>query len=151
MYRDKLSHDVERDATEIFMEMNTEEDYGGLQINENYGLTIIRKSDGKPVPKRSAGWEHMVAFALIGALHKNAPFDGPVIMDSPFYRLDSINTESMVKALPLIANQVLMLPYPGEINPSTTRADIGDHIVQELEIARISSNESTIKEMSTNG
>ena len=41
--------------------------------------------------------------------------------------------------------------YPGEINPSTTRTDIGDHIVQELEIARISSNESTIKEMSTNG
>ena len=151
VYRDKLSRDVERDATEIFMEMNTEEDYGGLQINENYGLTIIRKSDGKPVPKRSAGCEHMVAFALIGALHKNAPFDGPVIMDSPFYRLDSINTESMVKALPLIANQVLMLPYPGEINPSTTRTDIGDHIVQELEIARISSNESTIKEMSTNG
>ena len=151
VYRDKLSHDVERDSTEIFMEMNTEEDYGGLQINDNYGLTIIRKSDGKPVPKRSAGWEHMVAFALIGALHKNAPFDGPVIMDSPFYRLDTINTESMVKALPLIANQVLMLPYPGEINPSTTRADIGDYIVQELEIARISSNESTIKEMSLNG
>lgn len=151
VYRDKLSRDVERDATEIFMEMNTEEDYGGLRINENYGLTIIRKTDGKPVPKRSAGWEHMVAFALIGALHKNAPFDGPVIMDSPFYRLDSINTKSMVKALPLIANQVLMLPYPGEINPSTTRIDIGDHIVQELEIARISSNESTIKEMSTNG
>ena len=151
VYRDKLSQDVERDATEIFMQMNTEEDYGGLKINDNYGLTIIRKSDGKPVPKRSAGWEHMVAFALIGALHKNAPFDGPVIMDSPFYRLDSINTESMVKALPLIANQVLMLPYPGEINPATTRTDIGDHIVQELEITRISSNESTIKEMSTRG
>ncbi len=151
VYRDKLSKDVEKDATEIFMEMNTEDDYGGLQINDNYGLTIIRKSDGKPVPKRSAGWEHMVAFALIGALHKNAPFDGPVIMDSPFYRLDNVNTASMVRALPLIARQVLMLPYPGEINDVTTRRDIGESIVQELEISRISSNESTIKEMSTNG
>lgn len=146
-YRDKLSKDVESDATTIFMAMNTEEDYGGLKINDNYGLTIIRKSDGKPVIKRSAGWEHMVAFALIGALHKNAPFDGPVIMDSPFYRLDKTNTASMVKALPLIANQVLMLPYPGEIDEIATRRDIGDSIVQELEIARISSNESTIKEM----
>ena len=151
VYRDKLSKDVEKDATDIFMEMNTEEDYGGLKINDNYGLTIIRKSDGKPVPKRSAGWEHMVAFALIGALHKNAPFDGPVIMDSPFYRLDNVNTASMVRALPLIARQVLMLPYPGEINDATTRMDIGASIVQELEIARISSNESTIKEMSANG
>ncbi len=145
-YRDKLSKDVEKDATEIFMKMNTEEDYGGLVINDNYGLTIIRKSDGKPVPKRSAGWEHMVAFALIGALHKNAPFDGPVIMDSPFYRLDTINTASMIKALPSIANQVLMLPYPGEINEKTTRTDIGSSIIQELEIRRISSNESTIEE-----
>ncbi len=151
VYRDKLSKDVEKDATEIFMKMNTEEDYGGLRINDNYGLTIVRSSDGKPVPKRSAGWEHMVAFALIGALHKNAPFDGPIIMDSPFYRLDSINTASMVKALPLISNQVLMLPYPGEINQASTRSDIGQHIIQELEIARISSNESTIKEMSENG
>ena len=146
-YRDKLSRDVEADATEIFMAMNTEEDYGGLQINSNYGLTIVRKSDGKPVTKRSAGWEHMVAFALIGALHKNAPFDGPVIMDSPFYRLDKINTASMVKALPLIARQVLMLPYPGEIDEIAARRDIGDSIVQELQIVRVSSNESTIEEM----
>lgn len=57
----------------------------------------------------------------------------------------------MVKALPLISNQVLMLPYPGEINQASTRSDIGQHIIQELEIARISSNESTIKEMSENG
>lgn len=151
IYRDKLSKDVEKDATNIFMEMNTEEDYGGLRINENYGLTIIRKSDNKPVPKRSAGWEHMVAFALIGALHKNAPFNGPVIMDSPFYRLDNRNTASMVRALPLIADQVLMLPYPGEINPMTTRNDIGNSIVQELEIVRISSNESKIEELSEHG
>lgn len=151
VYRDKLSKDVEKDATDIFMAMNTEEDYGGLQINKNYGLTIVRKSDGLPVPKRSAGWEHMVAFALIGALHKNAPFDGPVIMDSPFYRLDNKNTASMVRALPMIAHQVLMFPYPGEIDPSSTRNDIGSYIVQELEIARISSNESTIKELSKNG
>ena len=150
LYRDKLSRDVEKDATEIFMAMNTEADYGGLKINENYGLTIVRKSDGKPVIKRSAGWEHMVAFALIGALHKNAPFDGPVIMDSPFYRLDSTNKASMVKALPLIANQVLMLPYPGEINEVTTRNDLKGDIIQELEIARISSNESIIKELRNN-
>jgi len=150
VYRDKLSKDVERDATEIFLAMNTEDDYAGLKINDNYGLTIMRH-DGKAVSKRSAGWEHMVAFALIGALHKNAPFDGPVIMDSPFYRLDKFNTASMVKALPLIANQVLMLPYPGEIDPDTTRRDIGHSIVQELELSRIKSNESTIKEMSNNG
>lgn len=147
LYRDKLSKKVEKDATEIFMSMNTEEDYGGLKINDNYGLSIVR-NDGEIAPKRSAGWEHMVAFALIGALHKNAPFDGPVIMDSPFYRLDNVNTESMVKALPIIADQILMLPYPGEINETTTRRDIGTHIVQELKLKRISANESEIvKEM----
>ena len=70
-----------------------------------------------------------------------------MIMDSPFYRLDKTNTASMVKALPLIANQVLLLPYPGEIDEISTRRDIGDYIIQELEISRVSSNESMIKEM----
>lgn len=43
VYRDKLSHDVERDATEIFMEMNTEEDYGGLQINDKAKFRTMRQ------------------------------------------------------------------------------------------------------------
>lgn len=58
-------------------------DYVSLKINENYGLSMVHVS-GELVPLRSAGFEHVVALSLIGALHKNAPLRGPIIMDSPF-------------------------------------------------------------------
>ena len=74
---------MEKDATEIFRTMNSEPYYDRLAINDNYGLSIVLSDSGELAPKSSAGWIHMVAFALIGALHKNAPFEGPVVMDSP--------------------------------------------------------------------
>ncbi|TQI67888.1 AAA family ATPase [Clostridium sp. KNHs216] len=146
-YREKLRRNVECDATKIFQAMNTEDDYDRLEINDNYGLAIVLKSSGELVPKSSAGWIHMVAFALIGALHKNAPFEGPVIMDSPFNRMSTKNTANMVKALPLISKQVLLLPLPGEIDDQRTRQDIGDSIIQEKELIRISATHSKIKEL----
>lgn len=146
-YREKLRRNVEHDATAIFRAMNSEEEYDRLTINDNYGLAIVLKSSEELVPKSSAGWIHMVAFALIGALHKNAPFEGPVIMDSPFGRMSSKNTANMVKALPLISKQVLLLPLPGEIDEQATRIDIGDLIIQERELTRITATHTKIKEM----
>lgn len=92
-YRDKLKSDVERDATELFLEISNDPDYVKLEINENYGLSMIHQTGEKP-PFRSAGFEHIVALSLIGALHKNAPLRGPIIMDSPFGRLDPIHRGS---------------------------------------------------------
>lgn len=150
-YREKLRKNVESDATEIFRAMNTETDYDRLSINDNYGLSIVLKSSGELAPRSSAGWIHMVAFALIGALHKNAPFEGPVIMDSPFGRMSAKNTANMVKALPLISSQVLLLPLPGEIDDQRTRQDIGMNIVQEKLLRRISATHSKVEEMSKHG
>lgn len=92
-YRDKLKSDVERDATELFLKISNDPDYVKLEINENYGLSMIHQTGEKP-PFRSAGFEHIVALSLIGALHKNAPLRGPIIMDSTFCRLDPIHRGS---------------------------------------------------------
>ena len=137
VYRDKLKGDVERDATRLFLAMSDEVDYGGLSINENYGLSIIGKNTGKPVPHPSAGWEHMVAFALIGALHQNAPFEGPIIMDFPFSRMSAIKRQRMMKAVPMLSAQVVLLVFPGEIDPLSTRRDIGRSIVHEYTLERV--------------
>ncbi|MCF2663192.1 AAA family ATPase [Oscillibacter valericigenes] len=142
-YRNRLRKEVEADATELFLAMSDEEDYDHLEINDNYGLSIITK-DGTPAPNRSAGWEHMVAFALIGALHRNAPLEGPVFMDSPFIRISRIKKANMVKALPKLSDQVVLLAFPGEIDEGTTRNDLGANLVQEYSIERVNSRHSRI-------
>ena len=142
-YREQLRQKVERDATDLFLKMSTEQDYDSLKINNNYGLEIMR--DGKPVPHRSAGWEQIVAFALIGALHRNAPLEGPVIMDSTFNRISSNNRERIIRVLPELSDQVMLLANVGEIDASAARKDLGHMIVQEMTLNRVDSEHTTIE------
>lgn len=126
-YREKLKMDVERDATALFLQISNDPDYTILEINENYGLSMVHVS-GEKVPYRSAGFEHIVALALISALHKNAPLRGPVIMDSPFGRLDPIHKNKITKALPSISEQIILLAYTHEIDEQIARSTLGNNL-----------------------
>ena len=114
-YKTALRSRVQESATELFAQMTTEKkDYVSLAINEHYGLTILHK-DGRAEDSRSAGAEQVVALALMGALQANAPLRGPIVMDTPFGRLDPQHTANVVKALPTMAEQVVLF-VQGEIN-----------------------------------
>ena len=144
VYRDDLRVRVETDASKLFMKLTTEPEYAGLQINKNYGLTILHK-DGSPIPVRSAGAEHIVALSLMGALQKNAPLQGPIIMDSPFGRLDNSHTTKVVEALPQMSNQVMLLVYESEMEPKIARQHLRGNLKREYEIMRQSARHSTIE------
>ncbi len=102
-YKAALRSRVQNSATELFLQMTTEkEDYASLAINDHYGLTIVHK-DGRTEDNRSAGAEQVVALALMGALQANAPLRGPIVMDTPFGRLDPQHTTNVVTALPSMA------------------------------------------------
>lgn len=135
---------VEKDATELFAQLTGDKDYIGLRINDNYGLEIIHKS-GRTVPGRSSGYEHIVALSLIGALHKNAPLRGPIIMDSPFGRLDPTHKANIVRTLPSMAEQSILLAYTGEIDEQVARKELGQHLLREYKLERVSSMHTEIK------
>lgn len=137
-YREKLKKNVEKDATALFAQLTGDKDYVGLRINNNYGLEIIHKS-GRTVPGRSSGYEHIVALSLIGALHKNAPLKGPIIMDSPFGRLDPTHKANIVRTLPSMAEQSMLLAYTGEIDEQVARKELGQHLLREFKLERVSS------------
>lgn len=137
-YRDRLKKNVERDATELFVKLSGDKDYVGLKIHDNYGLSIIHKS-GKIVPGRSSGYEHIVALSLIGALHKNAPLRGPIIMDSPFGRLDPTHKRNIVRQLPYMAEQSMLLAYTGEIEAPIAREALAGSLIREYKLNRVTS------------
>lgn len=144
-YRDALREHVEHDATELFVGISGDPDYVSLQINRNYGLSIVHKS-GVLVPGRSSGYEHIVALSLIGALHKNAPLRGPIIMDSPFGRLDKTHKKNIAKTLPSMADQVILLTYNGEIERSVAIDALSTHLLREFSLERITSMHTFIKQ-----
>jgi len=135
VYREQLRKRVEADATRHFRALTTEQDYARLRINDSYGLTIVHK-DGTDVPVRSAGAEHVVALSLIGALQNNAPLRGPIIIDSPFGRLDEGHTTNIVRALPSMARQIVLLVYEDELPPKLARGELRGKLRGEWSLAR---------------
>ena len=145
-YKAALRNRVEDSATKLFLQMTTEkEDYASLLINDHYGLTIIHK-DGRTEDSRSAGAEQVVALALMGALQANAPLRGPIVMDTPFGRLDPQHTASVVTALPSMAEQVVLFVQEGEIDRATVRDLLGGHLLREYQLDKQTARRTIVLE-----
>jgi DNA sulfur modification protein DndD len=143
-YKAQLRQRVEKSATDLFLSMTTEtSDYAGLVINDNYGLEI-RHREGGSETGRSAGAEHVVALALMGALQQNAPLRGPIVMDSPFGRLDPGHTSKVVETLPKMASQMVLLVHGKEVTREQLRRLLGSSLKREYELVRVSARSTRI-------
>jgi DNA sulfur modification protein DndD len=126
--RNSLRKHVETLASEAFCAMTTQQSYSGLQINTNYGLSILDES-GHVIAVRSAGAEQVVALSLIDGLSRTGRSDGgPVVMDTPFGRLDLKHRDNILRYLPTTTSQLILLVHDGEIRPKTDLAMIADRI-----------------------
>lgn len=146
LYRNRLKQKVEKDASDIFLKISNQSEYTNLKINDNYGLSIVHRS-GKMVEIRSAGYEHIVALSLIGALHKNAPLEGPIIMDSPFGRLDLEHKKKIIASLPYLAKQIILLVYKNEIDEQLARETLGGKLKNEYKLSSITAFHTKISKV----
>ena len=141
--RNALRTDVELHATKAFAELTTEKTYSGLQINQNYGLSILDQ-EGRVLKQRSAGAEQVVALSLIDGLNRTARKAGPIVMDTPLGRLDPKHRSNVLKYLPKMAEQVVLLVHEGEIDPDRDLQNFAERIGARYTIERISATESRI-------
>ena len=123
--------------------MTTQQAYKGLEINENYGLSIIDSSDRK-VAVRSAGAEQVIALSLIDGLNRTGRQAGPLIMDTPFGRLDLKHRENILTYLPSVTSQFMLFVHPGEIRKESDLGPITHKIGAAYEINEISETESKL-------
>ena len=143
VHREELRRKVETDASRYFLLLTTEPEYAGLAINDSYGLTIVHQ-DGRDVPIRSAGAEHVVALSLVAALQNNAQLRGPILIDSPFGRLDGQHKSQVVKALPEMADQVILLVYEEELPPQRARRALKGRLRAEWALERRSARHTEL-------
>jgi DNA sulfur modification protein DndD len=143
-FRDRLRDHVEEQASEVFRALSAEKDYARLRINDSYGLTILH-ADGSEVLNRSSGYEHVVALSLIAALQRCSPMSGPIITDSPFGRLDKTHKEHVLRTLPQITDQVLLLVHDDELDRVTAMEQLGTSLVAEHYLRRVSARHTLIE------
>ena len=103
-----------------FTKMINRDNYKSLQINDNYGLTII-SDDASPVKIRSAGASQVVALSLISALSQVGSEQRLILMDTPFGRLDKTHRRNILKTLPDLTNQLILLHHDGEITQDDSK------------------------------
>jgi len=145
--REKLKVEVETKATEAFLEMTSQKKYRGLSINSNYGLTILDEN-GSEVPLRSAGAEQIVALSLIDGLSRTGRRSGPVVMDTPFGRLDPIHRKNILEYLPKNASQLILLVHEGEIDRKKDLTSLANRLGGEYEISEKSPFYSKLEKIS---
>lgn len=141
--RDDLRSDIEMKATTAFKSLTTDKSYSSLKINNNYGLTIIDEQ-GREVSLRSAGAEQIVALSLIDALNQTGRSPGPIIMDTPFGRLDPKHRDNVLKHLPVSAPQVVLFVHEGEVDQERDLSEIHPKIGGMYYLERITSSQTRL-------
>jgi len=81
----------------------------------------------------------------MGALQRNAPLRGPIVMDSPFGRLDHVHTTKVIEVLPSMADQVMLLVYESELDPKQARNQLEARLRKEYRIVRKSARYSSVE------
>lgn len=121
--REDIKSSVESAANGAFLKMiSRPDDYSGLKITDTYGLQIIA-NDGTVVPQRSAGAEQVVALALIDGLNQVGRSPGPVVMDTPFGRLDKTHRRKILEYMPTSARQFVLFVHSGELEKDSEILD----------------------------
>lgn len=142
--RGNLRQSVQTEASKAFKAMSTQTAYQGLRINENYGLTILDQN-GQEVLLRSAGAEQIVALSLIAGLSHAGRPAGPVVMDTPFGRLDTKHRKNILEYLPNSASQLILFVHDGEIRGSDDLNVMAHRIGGQYEIKEISPTHSILE------
>lgn len=142
-FTERMREEVEVAASRIFRDITTEPEYQGLRIQRTYYLQIVDRDD-RVVLRRSAGAELVVAMALIGALVECAVSEAPVVVDTPFGRLDLGHRRRLLQWVPSLGNQVILFVHSGEI-PADYRQILGTKIGREFSLRRISATHTEIE------
>lgn len=144
--REHMRVKVEEFATSAYCAMIHEEDHRRIAISQNnYKLAILDKYD-QEIVNPSAGATQILALALIIALGKAGRPIGPIVMDTPFGRLDEEHRLAILQYLPQQVSQLVLLYHSGELQEDSlayVKADVG----VEYEILKEQEGHSSIEEI----
>ncbi|MCI0623306.1 MAG: AAA family ATPase [Acidobacteria bacterium] len=128
---------IEDRATEIFRQItNKPMEYEGIRVNPDYTLEVVRK-DGSVVEntKLSAGEKEVVAYSFITALNLSSRDPAPFVMDTPFGHLDSGHRAGLLRSLPKLDVQAILLATDRDL-PADERDAIDGSICREFTLRR---------------
>lgn len=129
----KIKENIQKIADQLFRKMIWKKDvFAMLIIDENFKFKVMKTDGMDAFGTLSAGERQILAFAFIAAISKVAQIDNPLLIDTPFGRIDDDPTENIAEALKdnLSQFQITFLMTGKEFNENvkeTMRPRIGKY------------------------
>lgn len=143
-FRNEMRQRVQEEATTIFRGLTTEPDYAGLRIDGNYYLNIVDDRD-RVINRRSAGADQIVTMSLIGALARCSVEEGPIVMDTPFGRLDRGHRNKILQWVATLGSQAVLFVQSGEFERDRDLATLGGRVGREYMLKRLGATSTRIE------
>jgi|TARA_B110000967_G_scaffold6367_1_gene6385 DNA sulfur modification protein DndD len=105
--------EIESFANEMYRKMTVETSSTSLKINEAFGLDVL-DVNGERITTSSAG-NQIVALSLLYGLKQATGLKGPLLIDTPFARVDLEHRQSMLNTYAEMTDQIILLVHSGEI------------------------------------
>ena len=142
-FKDLMRKSVEIESTKIFKQLSTEPEYDGIRITPKYLIELVDKNQ-RIMERPSAGAQQILAMSFIGALVHCAVRRGPVIMDTPFGRLDIGHKRSILGWVPTLGTQVVLLVQSGEFDRQRDLEYLNNQVTSEFVLQRVSATRTEI-------
>ena len=141
---------IERHTSEVHRRVtNKPDEYVGVVIDSDYSLRVKNVAGDVLDPETlSAGEREALAFAFMAGLNLASGTAAPFVMDTPFGHLDTDHQRNLVKSLPELPSQVLVLATDRDL-PDNLLREVRPHVAEILKIRRLSAAEdaSTVEVM----
>lgn len=124
-YTENCQKTIEDKASRLHnLVTNKPEEYDGVVLKNGYNLRVKQINGDIVNPASlSEGEKEALVFAFIAGLNLASGKAAPLMMDTPFGKLDGIHQENIVKSLPQIPSQVILL---------ATDRDLPNHLLNEI-------------------
>ena len=144
-FRSAMRERVEAATSELFRTLTTEKEYSGVTISDDYHLAVLDQ-EGRALSMISAGANQILTMAFIGALGECSVDEAPMVMDTPFGRLDVGHRRAILEWVSTFDRQVILFVQSGEYEPSRDGAILSGRIGREYTIDRLTPNRSEVNE-----
>lgn len=142
-FRATMRQRVSESTSHLFRQLTTEKDYSGVRISEDYMLSVV-DHEHRALNMISAGANQILTMAFIGALAECSVDEAPMVMDTPFGRLDRGHRDAILEWVSTFNTQVILFVQSGEYDPQRNAHLLRGKIGREFTIERLSPTRSEV-------
>lgn len=111
-----------------------EKQFESVRVTEDYRLEVEDRFQSTTLAGLSAGERQVLSLAFIAGMSRVTGEEAPLVIDTPFGRLSELPVTSIVKTLPGIAKQLVLLVTDRELDPESMSL-LAPRVGREYELA----------------